>query len=62
MPGAGKGDDYRYVDYKKWCENYDRIFQNSPDSEVDKKKSAGPSLEKEFKVLYSNKQEEKEPG
>jgi len=23
---AGKGDKYRPVDYKKWSENYDRIF------------------------------------
>lgn len=24
--GAGKGDSYRPVDYKKYSENYDRIF------------------------------------
>lgn len=23
---AGKGDSYRPVDYKKWSDNYDRIF------------------------------------
>jgi hypothetical protein len=23
---AGKGDSYRPVDYKKWDENYERIF------------------------------------
>jgi hypothetical protein len=23
---AGKGDKYRPVDYKKWSENWDRIF------------------------------------
>jgi hypothetical protein len=31
MSGAGKGDDYRAVDYKKWCENYDRIFGDKAD-------------------------------
>lgn len=24
--GAGKGDTYRPVDYKKWSENWDAIF------------------------------------
>ena len=25
--GAGKGDSYRPVDYKKWSENWDKIFK-----------------------------------
>jgi len=24
--GAGKGDSYRQVDYKKWSDNWDAIF------------------------------------
>ena len=24
---AGKGDSYRPVDYKKWSENWDKIFK-----------------------------------
>jgi len=24
---AGKGDTYRRIDYKKWSENYDKIFK-----------------------------------
>lgn len=26
MCEAGKGDDYRLVNYKRYCDNYDRIF------------------------------------
>jgi predicted SnoaL-like aldol condensation-catalyzing enzyme len=27
---AGKGDTYRLVDQKKWSENWDAIFGNTP--------------------------------
>lgn len=30
---AGKGDSYRKVDWKKWDENYTRIFSSSKNKE-----------------------------
>lgn len=30
MHGAGKGDTYRPVDYKKWSDNWDKIFGKKP--------------------------------
>lgn len=35
--GAGKGDSYRQVDYKKYCENWDKIFED-PKKKTKKKK------------------------
>jgi hypothetical protein len=29
---SGKGDDYRPVDFKKWCDNYDKISWKDEDS------------------------------
>jgi len=37
--GAGKGDQYRPVDYQKWSENWDAIFgKKSPKKKPVKKK------------------------
>ena len=32
---AGKGDSPRPVDYKKWSENWDRIFGKKPKTKKD---------------------------
>jgi hypothetical protein len=37
---AGKGDAYRSVDYKKWSDNWDRIFgKKKPKKDSKTKKS-----------------------
>jgi hypothetical protein len=35
--GAGKGDRYRPVDYKKWSDNWDRIFNKKIKKKESKK-------------------------
>ena len=40
---AGKGDTPRPVDYKKWSENYDRIFGKKKNDPKGTKKSSGKS-------------------
>lgn len=35
---AGKGDSYRKIDYKKWSENYDKIFKKGDKNERKTKK------------------------
>jgi hypothetical protein len=38
---AGKGDDYRRVDQKKWDQNYERIFEKkSTETHPNKMKEA----------------------
>jgi hypothetical protein len=37
---AGKGDTYRYVDPKKWEENYERIFGHKDIFDFHKDKTA----------------------
>ena len=39
---AGKGDSYRPVDYKKWSDNYDRIFGKKKVKVKSAKKTKSP--------------------
>lgn len=41
MHGAGKGDSYRPVDYKKWSDNWDKIFGKKPRKKVDNEQGNG---------------------
>lgn len=58
-----KGDTYRKVDYKKWSENYERIFGAKPQKEV--KNEVCDSISKNEEVLQGKMVEsphEQEPA
>jgi hypothetical protein len=40
--GAGKGDAYRPVDYKKWSDGWDRIFGKKPTTKPKKSSKKPP--------------------
>jgi hypothetical protein len=40
--GAGKGDAYRQVDYKKWSDNWDAIFKKKESKPKPKRKAKKP--------------------
>lgn len=38
--GAGKGDTYRPIDYKKWSDNWDAIFGKKKETKPKTKRKA----------------------